>query len=58
MTRTFGRASFWGRIVARIIISHSSYLRGNGWDDILLDLDPKRDIAAGERWKAALQKAA
>jgi hypothetical protein len=55
--------------VARFFISHSSanndraiQLRGwlvaNGWDDIFLDLDPERGIAAGERWKQALQKAA
>jgi hypothetical protein len=55
--------------VARIFISHSSHdnewairvrdwLAEYGWDDIFLDLDPVRGIAAGERWKAALQKAA
>jgi tetratricopeptide (TPR) repeat protein len=55
--------------VARIFISHSSlnndraiqlrdWLVANGWDDIFLDLDPERGIAAGERWKEALQKAA
>ena len=30
----------------------------NGWDDVFLDLDPERGIAAGQRWKEALQKAA
>ena len=55
--------------MARIFISHSSanndratqlrdWLVTNGWDDIFLDLDPERGIAAGERWKEALQKAA
>ena len=55
--------------MARIFISHSSrnndrakevasWLAANGWDDIFLDLDPERGIAAGERWKEALQKAA
>jgi len=55
--------------VARIFISHSSanndraiqlrdWLVSNGWNDIFLDLDPERGIAAGERWKEALQKAA
>jgi WD40 repeat protein len=55
--------------VARIFISHSSanndraiqlrdWLVANGWDDIFLDLDPERGIAAGERWKKALQRAA
>ena len=55
--------------MARIFISHSSHnneiaiqvrdwLISQGWDDIFLDLDPLRGIAAGERWKNALQKAA
>ena len=55
--------------MARIFISHSSanndraiqlrdWLVANGWDDIFLDLDPERGIAAGERWKEALQRAA
>jgi hypothetical protein len=50
-------------------ISHSSlnndkaievrdWLAKNGWDDVFLDLDPVRGIAAGQRWKEALQKAA
>ena len=48
--------------MARIFISHSSHnndwairvrnlLKENGWDDIFLDLDPVRGIAAGEQWK-------
>jgi TIR domain len=55
--------------VARLFISHSSrnndrairlqdWLAKNGWDDVFLDLDPERGIAAGQRWKEALQKAA
>jgi tetratricopeptide (TPR) repeat protein len=55
--------------MALIFISHSSqnneqaiqlrdWLVANGWDDIFLDLDPERGIAAGERWREALQKAA
>jgi hypothetical protein len=55
--------------VACIFISHSSannnraiqlrdWLVANGWNDIFLDLDPERGIAAGERWKDALRKAA
>jgi hypothetical protein len=34
------------------------WLKENGWDAIYLDLDPECGIAAGERWKDALQKAA
>ncbi len=55
--------------MAHIFISHSSqnndraiqlrdWLVANGWNDIFLDLDPEDGIAAGERWKEALQKAA
>jgi hypothetical protein len=55
--------------VARIFISYSSHdndwairvrdwLKENGWDDIFLGLDLERRMAAGESWKAALQKAA
>ena len=55
--------------VASIFISHSSrdneqavkvrdWLVANGWQDIFLDLDPKRGIVAGQRWKDALQQAA
>ena len=53
--------------MARIFIIHSSAnndraiqlrdcLVANGWDDIFLDLDPERGIAAGERWKEALAR--
>jgi hypothetical protein len=55
--------------MARLFISHSSanndkaiavrdWLAANGWDDVFLDLDPERDIVAGQRWKEALQQAA
>ncbi|MBV8444046.1 MAG: toll/interleukin-1 receptor domain-containing protein, partial [Hyphomicrobiales bacterium] len=55
--------------MSRLFISHSSlnndkaievrdWLKQNGWDDVFLDLDPVRGIAAGQRWKDALQKAA
>jgi formylglycine-generating enzyme required for sulfatase activity len=55
---------------ARIFLSHSSensaeavalrdWLCDNGWEDeIFLDLDPQRGIAAGERWERALNEAA
>ena len=55
--------------MSRLFISHSSWnndkpvgvrdwLAKNGWDDVFLDLDPERGIAAGQRWKEALKKAA
>src|ERR1700736_49527 len=55
--------------VSRIFISHSSTdnapaialrdsLDGESWDDLFLDLDPQRGIAAGERWERALNEAA
>ena len=56
--------------MSRIFLSHSStnnaeavalrdWLAGNGWkDEIFLDLDPQRGIAAGERWERALNEAA
>ena len=33
------------------------WLAAEGWDDIFLDLDPDRGIAAGERWERALTQA-
>jgi hypothetical protein len=53
----------------RIFLSHSSrnntearaladWLATQGFDDVFLDLDPQRGIAAGERWERALNKAA
>ena len=55
--------------MSRIFISHSSkdnfeavglrdWLATQGWEDVFLDLDPERGIAAGERWKRALHEAA
>jgi len=55
--------------VSRTFISHSStdnapaialrdLLVGEGWNDLFLDLDPERGIAAGERWGRALNEAA
>lgn len=52
-----------------IFLSHSStdelealalkqWLLDNGWDDVLLDLDPERGLKAGERWQEALRRAA
>ncbi len=52
-----------------LFISHSSlnnleaqavcdWLHEQGWDEIFLDLDPERGIAAGERWEKALHRAA
>jgi formylglycine-generating enzyme required for sulfatase activity len=55
--------------VSRIFLSHSSennaeamalrdWLKGEGWDDVFLDLDPERGIRAGELWEEALREAA
>jgi hypothetical protein len=55
--------------VSRIFLSHSSannadavalrdWLKGEGWDDVFLDVDPERGIAAGQRWERALNEAA
>ena len=55
--------------MSRIFISHSSannaeavalrdWLVSQGWEDIFLDLDPERGLKAGQRWQAALKKAA
>jgi hypothetical protein len=56
--------------VWRIFLSHSStnnaeavalrdWLEREGWkDEIFLDLDPQRGIAAGERWERSLNEAA
>jgi formylglycine-generating enzyme required for sulfatase activity len=65
-----GDSSFGAVIVSRIFLSHSStnnaeavalrdWLASNGWkDEVFLDLDPQRGIAAGERWERALNEAA
>jgi len=55
--------------MSRIFLSHSSknnaeakaladWLAARGFDDVFLDLDPQRGIAAGERWERALNQAA
>lgn len=55
--------------MSRIFISHSSidngpaialrdWLVAEGWNDLFLDLDPVRGIAAGERWERSLNEAA
>ena len=55
--------------MSKIFLSHSSHdnfeavamrdwLASEGWDDVFLDLDPNRGIAAGERWENALHVAA
>jgi hypothetical protein len=56
--------------VSRSFLSHSSannaeavalhdWLESNGWkDEIFLDLDPRRGVAAGERWERAFNEAA
>ncbi|MEA3060094.1 MAG: hypothetical protein QOE50_1506, partial [Sphingomonadales bacterium] len=54
--------------MSRIFLSHSSannaeaiavrdWMRTLGWDDVFLDLDPQRGLAAGDRWQAALRAA-
>ncbi len=55
--------------MSRLFLSHSSannveavalrdWLKREGWDDVFLDVDPDRGIAAGERWERALNEAA
>jgi formylglycine-generating enzyme required for sulfatase activity len=55
--------------MSRIFLSHSSknndsavalrdWLLAQGWDDVFLDTDPHRGIAAGERWERSLNQAA
>jgi len=55
--------------MSRLFLSHSSanaaeavairdWLVGEGWNEVFLDLDPERGIAAGERWERALNEAA
>ena len=54
--------------MSRLFISHSSvnnaetvairnWLRDNGWDDVFLDLDAERGIAAGSEWEEKLHEA-
>jgi hypothetical protein len=55
--------------MSKIFLSHSSrdnleavalrdWLSQEGWDDVFLDLDPDRGIAAGDRWERKLHEAA
>jgi hypothetical protein len=55
--------------MSQIFLSHSSknndsavalrdWLLAQGWDDVFLDTDPQRGIAAGERWERSLNQAA
>jgi WD40 repeat protein len=55
--------------MSRIFLSHSSknndsavalcnWLKAQGWDDVFLDLDPQRGIAAGDKWERSLNQAA
>jgi hypothetical protein len=55
--------------LSRLFISHSAannaaaialraWLAEQGFDDVFLDIDPNRGLAAGERWQAALKAAA
>ncbi|WP_166364784.1 TIR domain-containing protein [Pseudomonas akapageensis] len=54
--------------MSRIFLSHSSvdeleavalkyWLAQNGWDDVFLDVDPRRGLVAGDRWQDALKRA-
>ena len=54
--------------MSRIFLSHSSvdeleaialqqWMATNGWEDVFLDIDPQRGLAAGERWQEALRRA-
>jgi len=42
----------------REAVALGSWLDKNGWNDVFLDVDPQRGLAAGERWQEALRKAA
>jgi formylglycine-generating enzyme required for sulfatase activity len=55
--------------MSRIFLSHSSannaeaiairdWMIAQGWNDLFLDLDSERGLKAGERWQAALKRAA
>jgi TIR domain len=55
--------------MSNIFLSHSGkddfeawalrdWLAREGWDDVFLDVDPVRGVAAGERWERALHAAA
>jgi formylglycine-generating enzyme required for sulfatase activity len=53
--------------MTRIFLSHSSadsaealavrdWLKAQGWDEVFLDLDPERGLAAGDHWQAVLSE--
>jgi formylglycine-generating enzyme required for sulfatase activity len=55
--------------MSRIFLSHATvnsaeavairdWLMQHGWEDVFLDVDPKRGIAAGEKWEQRLVEAA
>lgn len=52
------RGSKNGKARATPLVEVCDWLAKNGWGDDFLDLDPVRGIAAGQRWKEALQRAA
>lgn len=54
--------------MSQIFISHSGnnnaeaiairqWLASEGWEDVFLDIDPKRGLIPGQRWQTALKKA-
>jgi WD40 repeat protein len=55
MSRLFISHSTWNNDKAQEVVD---WLANNGWKDIFVDFDPERGIAAGQRFKEALQKAA
>ena len=67
---TWRELALWvGVGMSQIFLSHSSFDNGTavalrnwliaeGWEDLFLDLDPKRGIAGGQRWQNALYEAA
>jgi hypothetical protein len=55
MSRIFISHSTWNNDKAKEVVH---WLAHNGWKDIFIDFDPGRGIAAGQRFREALQKAA
>ena len=45
-------------IILRRRLWLTDWLAGNGWDEVFLDFDPDRCIAASQRWEEALHGAA
>jgi TIR domain len=54
MSRIFISRAGWDIFEAEAIRRQLAY---DGWDDVFLDLDPERGIAAAERWERALHAA-